>query len=139
MYLEFISDLNNLDIVIKYKAFIENLSSLERLFISLIFFCSVYLLSKIADRFRSKKVIALKEEAETSELNHSNLTNGLYQAKNGIKKGLYLDTSVKRIQKRKYRLNNEDFKIKYIKYNCKNIAYPPKNTEYRLQNKFYKS
>ncbi len=139
MYLEFISDLNNLDVVIKYKAFIENLSDLERLFISLIFFCSVYLLSSLVDNFRRKKAIVITEEVEHSKLNHSNSINGLYQAKNRTKKGLYFDTSVKRIQKRKYRLNNEDFKIKYIKYSSKNIAYPPNNTEYRLQNKFYKS
>ena len=139
MYLEFISDLNNLDVVIKYKAFIENLSDLERLFISLIFFCSVYLFSTVVDRFRRKKAIVIAEEVEHSKLNHSNSINGLYQAKNKTKKGLYLDTSTKRIQKRKYRLNKEDFKIKYIKYSCKNIAYPPKNSEYRLQNRFYKS
>ena len=139
MYLEFISDLNNLDVVIKYKAFIENLSDLERLFISLIFFCSVYLLSSLVDRFRRKKAIVIAEEVEHSKLNYSNSTNGLYQAKNKTKKGLYLDSSTKRIQKRKYRLKKEDFKIKYIKYSCKNIAYPPKNTEYRLQNRFYKS
>ena len=139
MYLEFISDLNNLDVVIKYKAFIENLSDLERLFISLIFFCSVYLLSSVVDRFRRKKAVVIAEEVELSQLNHNNSINGLYQAKNQTKKGLYLDTSTKRIQKRKYRLNKEDFKIKYIKYSCKNIAYSPRSTEYRLQNKFYKS
>lgn len=139
MYLEFISDLNNLDVVIKYKTFIENLSDLERLFISLIFFCSVYLLSSVVDRFRRKKAVIIAEEVELSQLNHNNSINGLYQAKNKTKKGLYLDTSIKRIQKRKYRLNKEDFKIKYIKYSCKNIAYSPRSTEYRLQNKFYKS
>lgn len=139
MYLEFISDLNNLDVVIKYKTFIENLSDLERLFISLIFFCSVYLLSSVVDRFRRKKAVVIAEEVELSQLNHNNSINGLYQAKNKTKKGLYLDTSIKRIQKRKYRLNKEDFKIKYIKYSCKYIAYSPRSTEYRLQNKFYKS
>ena len=139
MYLDIISDLNNLEVVVKYRTLIENLSYFDRLSISLLFFSSVYLFSKIVDRFRRKKVIIVDEKAAPPETDPKSKKSGLYEAKKKIKNGLYIDKSDRRIQKRKYRLNNEDFKIKYIKYSFKNIAYNPNCTGHRLQNKFYKA
>lgn len=139
MYLDIISDLNNLEVVVKYRTLIENLSDFDRLSISLLFFSSVYLFSKIVDRFRRKKVIIVDEKAALPETDPKSKKSGLYEAKKKIKNGLYIDKSDRRIQKRKYRLNNEDFKIKYIKYSLKNIAYNPNCTGHRLQNKFYKA
>ena len=139
MYLDIISDLNNLEVVVKYRTLIENLSDFDRLSISLLFFSSVYLFSKIVDRFRRKKSIIVDEKAAPSETNQISKKSGLYEANKKTKNGLYIDKSDGRIQKRKYRLNNEDFKIKYIKYSLKNIAYNPNCTGHRLQNKFYKA
>jgi hypothetical protein len=139
VYLDIISDLNNLEVVVKYRTLIENLSDFDRLSISLLFFSSVYLFSKIVDRFRRKKVIIVDEKAALPETDPKSKKSGLYEAKKKIKNGLYIDKSDRRIQKRKYRLNNEDFKIKYIKYSLKNIAYNPNCTGHRLQNKFYKA
>ncbi len=139
MYLDFISDLNNLEVVVKYRTLIENLTDFDRLTISLLFFSSVYLFSKIVDRFRRKKAIILDEKAVLPATDQKSKKSGLYKAKKKTKNGLYIDNSDRRIQKRKYRLNNEDFKIKYIKYSFKNIAYNPNGTGHRLQNKFYKA
>lgn len=139
MYLDIISDLNNLEVVVKYRTLIENLSYFDRLSISLLFFSSVYFFSKLVDRFRRKKAIIVDDKAAPSETDQKSKKSGLYEAKKKIKNGLYIDKSDRRIQKRKYRLNNEDFKIKYVKYSYKNIAYNPNCTEHRLQNKFYKA
>lgn len=139
MYLDIISDLNNLDVVVKYRTLIENLSDFDRLSISLLFFSSVYLISKIVDRFRRKKAMIVDEKTVTTPTDQKSKKSGLYDAKKKTKNGLYIDKSDSRIQKRKYRLNKEDFKIKYIKYSFKNIAYNPKCTAHRLQNKFYKT
>lgn len=52
---EIISNISNLRLVKEYRALVDNLTDLERLFISIIFISSVYVLSRIVDNYRKKK------------------------------------------------------------------------------------
>ena len=52
---EIISNISNLELVKEYRAVVDNLTDLERLFISIIFISSVYVLSRIVDNYRKKK------------------------------------------------------------------------------------
>ncbi len=55
MEVEIISNISDLELVKEYKALVDNLTDLERLFISIIFIGSVYVLSRIVDNYRKKK------------------------------------------------------------------------------------
>ncbi|MGB0294073.1 MAG: hypothetical protein ACPGAO_04545 [Flavobacteriaceae bacterium] len=55
MEVEIISNISDLKLVKEYRALVDNLTDLERLFISIIVISSVYVLSRIVDNYRKKK------------------------------------------------------------------------------------